>query len=58
MIKRILAWCIILAAVGVFLSMIAYALTTPYGRIALAAIVCIVLGIWLLAWAILEVTGW
>lgn len=56
MIKRILAWCIILAAVAVVLWMIVYALTTYTGRIALAATGCIVLGIALLAWAIVEVT--
>lgn len=56
MIKRILAWCVILAAVAVVLWMIVYALTTYTGRIALAAIGCIVLGIALLAWAISEVT--
>lgn len=55
MIKRILAWAIVLAAVAVVLWMIVYALTTYTGRIALAAIGCIVLGIALLAWAIVEV---
>lgn len=56
MIKKILAWAIILAAAGVVLGLIVYALTTFYGRIALAATGCIVLGIALLAWAISEVT--
>lgn len=58
MIKRILAWCVILAAVGVFLWMIAYALTTYTGRIVLAAIGGTVLVIELLVWAISEVTDW
>lgn len=57
-IKRILAWCVILAAVAVVLGMIVYALTTYTGRIALAAIGCTVLWIVLVAWAISEVTGW
>ena len=53
MIKRILAWCVILAAVGVFLWMIAYALTTPNGRI----IAAIIVGGAVLIWALEEVTG-
>ena len=56
MIKKILAWCVILAAAGVVLGLIVYALTTFTGRIVLAAIGCTVLGIELLAWAISEVT--
>ena len=58
MIKRILAWCVILAAVAVVLGMIVYALTTYTGRIVLAAIGGTVLVIELLVWAISEVTGW
>ena len=57
MIKRILAWCVILAAVAAVLGMIVYALTTYTGRIVLAAIGGTVLVIELLAWAISEVTG-
>ena len=58
MIKRILAWCVILAAVAAVLGMIVYALTTYTGRIVLAAIGGTVLVIELLVWAISEVTGW
>ena len=61
MIKRILAWCVILAAVSVFLWMIAYALTTPNGRITLTVIAAIIVGCVVgavLIWAIEEVTGW
>lgn len=58
MIKRILAWCVILAAVAVVLGMIVYALTTYVGRIVLAAIGCTVLCIVLVSWALSEVTGW
>lgn len=58
MIKRILAWCVILAAVAAVLGMIVYALTTYTGRIVLAVIGCAVLGIALLSWALSEVTGW
>lgn len=58
MIKRILAWCVILAAVAVVLWMIVYALTTYTGRIVLAAIGGTVLVIELLVWAISEVTDW
>ena len=57
MIKKILAWCVILAAVGVFLWMIAYALTTPNGRITLAVIAAIIVGGAVLIWALEEVTG-
>ena len=57
MIKRILAWCVILAAVAVVLGMIVYALTTYTGRSVLAGIGGTVLVIELLSWAISEVTG-
>lgn len=58
MIKKILAWCVVLAAVAVVLGMIVYALTTYTGRIVLAAIGCTVLWIVLVTWALSEVTGW
>ena len=58
MIKKILAWCVVLAAVAVVLGMIVYALTTYTGRIVLAAIGCTVLWIVLVSWALSEVTGW
>ena len=58
MIRKILAWCVVLAAVAVVLGMIVYALTTYTGRIVLATIGCTVLWIALVSWALSEVTGW
>ena len=56
MIKRILAWCVLLALFCIFLALAVYLMMDPGGREFLAGIIGVLLAIFLLLWAVDEVT--
>lgn len=57
MIKRILAWCVLLAFFCIFLALAVYLMLDPGGRELLLGIIVGLLAIFLLLWAVNEVRG-